>query len=380
MFFKKIEAGLSSVLYHWTVPANAVQILKEDKFRLKQPQHYDNPNYNYLSTSRAKFGGYHINRPGVIFVLDGNALSKKYKGDAIDYYHSNSADRFYVTKEELDEMEDRILSKKEAIENAHIYIKEIHVCLRTSDRHGESLSDAAQNRGIPIFFYNLGNMLSWLNLNKKRASTTPIVPEKLAANVESLASKQVGKLYLFISPDKLSLATTSGRMKPLVGTQPMDIRKKSLHYKNEKGDSIFYGVSTTRNPNWKPNETAHHGYWDVIRLTLDGDKISTKYPVKSYNDFWKSDDYAKRKRSSEDEFYAQSEEKIITDKYGFKDWMKYLLAVDVLEEAKDEFIALKLDFKNIPVSFVKDFSNAFKFKQRVKDKYSVQSSVIRYDV
>jgi hypothetical protein len=185
MFLKKIEAGLSSVLYHWTVPANAVQILKEDKFRLRQPQHYDNPNYNYLSTSRAKFGGYHINRPGVIFVLDGNALSKKYKGESIDYYHSNSADRLGTTREEQDEMEDRILSKKEAIENAHIYIKEIHACLRTSGRpheHGESLSDAAQNRGIPIFFYSVFNMLSWLNLNKKRASTTPIVPEKLAAH------------------------------------------------------------------------------------------------------------------------------------------------------------------------------------------------------
>jgi hypothetical protein len=195
----------------------------------------------------------------------------------------------------------------------------------------------------------------------------------LEFNSEStLASKQLGKLYLFISPDKLSLATTSGIMKPLAGTQPMDVKKKSLHYKTTKGDSVFYGVSTTRNPNWKPNETLTHGYWDVIRLTLDGDKISTKYPVKSYNDFWKSDDYAKRKRSSKDEFYAQSEEKIITDKYGFKGWMKYLLAVDVLEEAKDEFIALKLDFKNVPVSFVKDFSNAAKFKQRVKDKYKLE--------
>jgi len=198
----------------------------------------------------------------------------------------------------------------------------------------------------------------------------------IAALKKVVASHRIqaftGKLYLFISPDKLSLAAKSNTMKPLAGSQPMDVKKRNLNYKTKQGVSIFYGVSTTRNPNWKPNETASSGYWDVIRLTLDGNKISTKYPVKSYNDFWKNKDYSQLKRSSKDEFYAQSEEKIITDKHGVKDWTKYLLAVDVLEEAKDEFINLKLDFKNVPVSFVKDFSNISKFKQQLADKYKTE--------
>ena len=195
-----------------------------------------------------------------------------------------------------------------------------------------------------------------------------------------ISSKPIGKLYHFISPDHLAMAMISGVMRPFWGgcSQPMDIKKKYIrqppkHYKSDRKESLFYGVSTTRNPNWQPKEYLRGSetsslYWDVIRLTLDGDKIGTKYPVKSYNDFWKSEKYSQLKRTSKDEFYAQSEEKIITDENGFKDWFKYLLAVDVLEEVKDEFDALDLDFKNVPVSFVRDFS-----RQQIADKYTIKN-------
>lgn len=98
-----------------------------------------------------------------------------------------------------------------------------------------------------------------------------------------------------------------------------------------------------------------HSYWESVRLTLDGTKISQKHRVKSYNDFWQDPDYARKKRDRGTQFYAQSEEKIVTDKNGIKDWMQYLLAVDVLEDARNEFESLKLDFKNVPVRFVKNF-------------------------
>jgi hypothetical protein len=172
-----------------------------------------------------------------------------------------------------------------------------------------------------------------------------------------MAAKQVGKLYLFISPDSLSLAVKSGTMKPLGSTQPMEMKKKYTHHQDDTMGHVFLGVSTTRNPHWRPNlKEGGHGYWNVIRLTLDGDKISNKYPIKPYNDFWKWDDYAKKKRS-DDEFYSQSENKIITDRGGFKGWLKYLLAIDVLNEAKDEFESLKLDtyLKNIHINYVEKF-------------------------
>jgi hypothetical protein len=175
----------------------------------------------------------------------------------------------------------------------------------------------------------------------------------------ALAGKSVGKLYLFLSPEKLEIALKSGVMRPLGSSQPMAMRKKALLYKNSfSGDSVFNGISTTRNKAWKPNETLKHGYWAEIRLTLDGDKLSHNHLLVPYNDFWKFDDYAKKKRDSKDEFYSQSETKIVTDKNGLKNWTKYLLAVDVLEDVRDTFEKMDLQkyLKNVPVRFVNKFS------------------------
>jgi hypothetical protein len=172
-----------------------------------------------------------------------------------------------------------------------------------------------------------------------------------------LAAKRVGKLYIFLSPDKLAAAVRSGVMKPLGGTQPKEqgVKEKNLHYRNDRGEAVFHGVSTTRNAHWKPKEHSSRdkGYWDTIRLTLDGDRISERHPIRSYNDFWKWESYSERKLK--DPFYAQSEEKIITDEKGFKGWMRYLLAVDVLDVAKEAFEEKNLTF-DVPVSFVSSFA------------------------
>jgi hypothetical protein len=169
-------------------------------------------------------------------------------------------------------------------------------------------------------------------------------------------SKNVGILYHFISPENLGLILSRKLMKPLAGSQPMSIKKKYLHYKNDTGDSIFYGISTTRNPLWKPNSGQP---WNVIRLTLDGDKISNKYPIKSYNDFWKFQDFSSRKRNAADEFYAQAEEKIITDKNGLKNPIDYIIKIDVLESAKEDFDKEGLEkyLSGINVIFVQNFNS-----------------------
>lgn len=168
-------------------------------------------------------------------------------------------------------------------------------------------------------------------------------------------SKSVGDLYRFCSPEGLALSFAHNAIKPLAGSQPMEIRKDLLHYKNDRGESVFYGVSTTRNPIWKPEGGQP---WGPIRLTLDGAALSQKYKIASYNDFWKAEDYAKKKMST-DEFYSQAEEKVITDRHGIKDFKKYIKQVDVLEEERESFIKEGLDKKlsGVPVNFVTKFSH-----------------------
>lgn len=176
-----------------------------------------------------------------------------------------------------------------------------------------------------------------------------------------LASKPLGNLYHFIAVHKLAEALKSGNLIPHGGSQPMDMKKKYLSYKNDRGEAIFQGVSTTRNPTWKPTNIEHNKdpdrhYWAKVRLTFDGAKISSRYKVKSYNDFWKDEMYPLKKRD-EDGFYAQAEEKIITDKHGVRNFLKYVTAVEALEGVRAEFekeIGDRLG--DIPVTFVKQFS------------------------
>lgn len=175
---EKIAAGLSSVLYHWTLLPNAISILKDDRFKLTKPELYgDKEGYYYLSTTRSKLGGYHINRKGVVFVLDGAALSKEHKGEPFDYYEKSERTRPSEDTREGDEMEDRVLSKKPAIEHASKYIKEIHLCLSTNhiftNEHYlgnvQNFIALAKKRGIPIYIYEFKDMLAWLNQDKRKA-------------------------------------------------------------------------------------------------------------------------------------------------------------------------------------------------------------------
>lgn len=158
--------------------------------------------------------------------------------------------------------------------------------------------------------------------------------------------------------------------------------KKLLHYINDYGEHVFWGISTTRNPIWKPNETSRHGYWGPIRVTLDGDKLSTKYKIVSYNDFWKFGDQS---RKLKDAFYNQSEEKIITKADGIPNWSKYVISVEVLDSEreladagfKNNFTARGLDKlltkAGIPWKYVSKFSSTV--REKIAAKYHVQAKL-----
>ena len=173
----EVSAGVSSILYHYTGFNNALYNLVNNVFRLSKPEnvsHKIDPNYKgyyYLSTTRSKLGGYHLNKKeGVIFVLDGNLLNQKYKGMPVDFWKSfkTQHDKKPNDLRGLDEMEDRILSKTPEIplskytKEIHVYAENDFVALNTLHK----IIAAAQKLKIPVYEYS--NIKDWKQLNKRR--------------------------------------------------------------------------------------------------------------------------------------------------------------------------------------------------------------------
>ena len=91
-----LTEGLSNILYHFTSLSNGYSIAQEDKIYLqsafsKDADNYDKKRKYYLSCTRIKSSefGYSkkFDRGGVRIVLDGNALTAKYKGKQVNYYN-----------------------------------------------------------------------------------------------------------------------------------------------------------------------------------------------------------------------------------------------------------------------------------------------------
>ena len=168
---QEVNSGLSPILYHWTKVGKAIEILKTDNFKLYGVSGDNDKEIDYyLSTSRSKHAGYHINKSGgAIIVLDGLKLGKLYKGGPHDWYHENPEALCYKPRECHDEMEDRVFSKKFIIHNATKYIKEVHILYDgESERDKKYYSEYLKNVKIPIYFYD--SKKDWLLLNKRKAS------------------------------------------------------------------------------------------------------------------------------------------------------------------------------------------------------------------
>jgi GNAT superfamily N-acetyltransferase len=171
-FESKLTEGISPVLYHFMGIASAANVFKQDKFRLtaapgtdaeRRLQHGDR--FYYLSTTRHKLGGYHLNNSntGVLLELDGEKLSHNYSGKAVDYW----GPEWYPGKAaggkgpEEKEAEDRVYSRKPYIPNASKYIKSVHILY---DERGQKtwkkigvyvrrLMIDAKKQGIPAYLY-----------------------------------------------------------------------------------------------------------------------------------------------------------------------------------------------------------------------------------
>lgn len=170
--FKKYEvrSGLSPILYHWTSESNAVSILDKDQFILPTflGSQSDFPlnkgKMFYLSTSRQKAGGYHLDRGGVVLELDGTKLSHNYGGTPFDYWGPDWRKALWEKGHtaqflKTDENEDRLLTNKPTIPKASQYIKSIHILFKNTDHaytidRVRTILKLAKQKKIPVFVYD----------------------------------------------------------------------------------------------------------------------------------------------------------------------------------------------------------------------------------
>lgn len=190
-----INESLSPILYHKTSISNAYKILNTNEFLLT-PSIYHNEedkinhkrNYYYLSTSRSKISGYYKDdTSGVILVLDGNKLSKRYSGKAVDYWGKDFRDM----DPQKFESEDRLYSKNPKIPNALSYIKSIHIMNSTSKQVMEFISSIigmAQNSNINAFLYD--DNKSWLLQDTKKSID---ISDKKEINTDLVKSPKISR-------------------------------------------------------------------------------------------------------------------------------------------------------------------------------------------
>lgn len=122
---------ISQLVFHKTFMGNALKILKQNKFRLsasigtKSEKNISNKFY-FLSTARSPLSSYVAGEPmegDLYFTLDGNKLNQKFKGFAVDYW----GPEFRKVDPTKNEMEDRVVSDKQYIDDAMSYIQDINI-------------------------------------------------------------------------------------------------------------------------------------------------------------------------------------------------------------------------------------------------------------
>lgn len=160
-----INEGLSSVLYHATSLSGAESILRQDRFQLAnivatKAERRLQKEFYFISFARSltsEFTRFFYPSTGdVIFKIDGDSLSKNYKGSPVNYWSGTS-------KREL---EDRLVLDTPIIEGAKRFIQEIYIYVGGKDSNNEIgfLSESEQSfirkivisakkSDIPVFIY-----------------------------------------------------------------------------------------------------------------------------------------------------------------------------------------------------------------------------------
>ncbi len=188
-----LKEALSDNVYHYTSLNSALKIVNSDTIFLQSALGGSADNTNrkelyYMSFTRQKnvnFGyAYKFRTDGVRIEFDGQKLSQKFKGKAIDYWGSSMGKMSYYTdarkNDSFDskahhtsnESEDRLFSNEPALYDAHKYIKRIDVIFDpTKENQYQYVYHMLMSRlGRWIFVYdneNDFNKQSDNTLNKK---------------------------------------------------------------------------------------------------------------------------------------------------------------------------------------------------------------------
>lgn len=174
----KALSGISPIVYHATDLSALEKILSEDRFKLSasvgtsSERKHQSKKFYYLSTTRHKLGGFHLEQGSytAVLVLDGTKLGHNYIGDPIDYW----GEGFRRERPEKYEAEDRIWSEKPFIEPASKYIKEIHILWDEKWDHNNHVKASlrktlidAKKMEIPTWMY--ANKRPFLLMDKRRS-------------------------------------------------------------------------------------------------------------------------------------------------------------------------------------------------------------------
>ena len=179
---KFLKEGITDVVYHYTSGIEkGAKILKDNRFLAsggfskEVESELGKGKLYYFSTARTPANAYTGTYPqGAIFKMDGRELSQKYKGVPLDYWATSkrSSKRAANIQDEPGasegfEAEDRLLLDEPYIEDADLYIDEIHFAVPVF----EFSSD---------FFNPVGKPTKKVTSGKIRAGTMTALEEAVA--------------------------------------------------------------------------------------------------------------------------------------------------------------------------------------------------------
>jgi hypothetical protein len=144
-------------------------------------------------------------------------------------------------------------------------------------------------------------------------------------------AKNIGDVYHFTNIPSLVKMVKSDTIAPSKSTEPLDRRsKRYLNYdgdelpESEDPDSYYYYISTTReNDFWKRNPEISG---TMIRIKLDGSKISQNYKITPFSFF--TSNISKSKIG----YVNESEERIVLKSNKGIQLSKYLKKIDLIWE------------------------------------------------
>jgi hypothetical protein len=312
--FEINEGKQVGTLYHGTFPEYVSSIIDqnmltantsseidpEDKNIAKKyaAKKSDTNGYNFVSFTRNK--EWASSKFPIMFVIDGDKLSNKYKIVPVDYFHNQLTGRNPLQRHSYDEFEERVFSKVKPLTN---YLVKIIICPLYK-------FDIINNQSI----YEL--LIQWANSNN-----IPIEVFKKSAYYDDFMrdimkeGKQVGTLYHGTKSQHIISILLNNKLESSV-KWPADSELQNKYAKKdrEKSDNGF--VSLTRNKNWAMN-------YEYV-LVFDGNKLSNKYKIVPVDYFYQTYDKwtSPGDRHNKDEF----EERIFST---IKPITKYLKGIIV---------------------------------------------------